>query len=46
MAITFVTSFFDIGRQTDAPMQKFDNYFAWIEGLLKLPINLFLHHLN
>lgn len=41
MAITFVTSFFDIGRQTDAPMQKFDNYFAWIEELLKLPINIY-----
>lgn len=41
MTITFVTSFFDIGRKTDAPMQKFDNYFAWIEELLKLPINLY-----
>lgn len=38
--ITFVTAFFDIGRRTDAPMQKFDNYFGWIEQLLKLPINL------
>ena len=41
MTITFVTSFFDIGRKTDAPMQKFDNYFAWIESLLKLPVNLY-----
>lgn len=41
MPITFVTTFFDIGRQTDVPMQKFDNYFAWIEELLKLPINLY-----
>lgn len=41
MTITFVTSFFDIGRKTDAPMQKFDNYFAWIETLLRLPINIY-----
>ena len=39
--ITFVISFFNIGRRTDAHMQKFDNYFAWIEELLKLPINIY-----
>jgi hypothetical protein len=41
MTITFVTSFFDIGRTTDAPLQKFTNYFAWIEQLLELPINIY-----
>lgn len=41
MAITFVTCFFDIGRETDASLQKFDNYFAWIERLLQVPINLY-----
>lgn len=41
MAITFVTAFFDIGRQTDAPQQNFNNYFQWIMELLALPINLY-----
>jgi len=41
MNTTFVTSFFDIGRKTDATMQKFDNYFAWIKQLLELPINIY-----
>lgn len=41
MSITFVTSFFDIGRKTDAPLQNFNNYFAWIEQLLLFPINIY-----
>lgn len=40
MSITFVTAFFDIGRKTEEPLQKYDNYFAWITKLLELPINL------
>lgn len=39
--ITFVTSFFDIGRKTDVHLQNFDNYFTWIEQLLELPINIY-----
>jgi len=38
--ITYVTFFFDIGRQTDDPMNKFDNYFPNIERLLSMNINI------
>ena len=38
---TFVTGFFDIGRNTDEPHQKFENYFAWINSLLSININLY-----
>jgi hypothetical protein len=41
MSITFVTAFFDIGRKTDDPSNKFENYFERINALLKIPINLY-----
>lgn len=41
MSITFVTAFFDIGRKTDDPSNKFENYFDRISALLKIPINLY-----
>lgn len=41
MDITFVTAFFDIGRKTAVPLQKYENYFDWIDKLLAIPINLY-----
>lgn len=41
MSITYVSGFFDIKRRTEEPMQKFENYFQWIEQLLEK--NIFLY---
>lgn len=40
-SITFVTSFFDIGRNSDSYFQNFENYFNWIKQLLDIPINIY-----
>ena len=41
MSITFVSAFFDIGRKTEVPLQKYENYFTWINKLLDIPITLY-----
>lgn len=41
MSITFVSCFFNIGRETNVELQKFENYFQWIERLFELDINLY-----
>jgi hypothetical protein len=40
-SITFVSAFFNIGRVANHPLLKYDNYFNWINQLLKTPINLY-----
>lgn len=39
--ITYVTAFYNIGRVTYNADQNFNNYFAWINQLLQLPINIY-----
>lgn len=39
-SVTFVTAFYNIGRQTEKELNKFENYFSWIENLLSQDINI------
>lgn len=38
--ITFVTAFYNISRQTSKEINKFENYFNWIDTLLSQNINI------